>query len=128
MSGLGELERNGGHGVGCFVPAGSYFLRAGAAGAMVAGAWTAYSEVPRVRDREITSEEAMSRVLKNAALGAGAGVVIGAAAHLAKTHPLTGVAAVLAAGAGALYLAGRNQKDVPHGEQAASGATPAESV
>ena len=81
MSGLGELERSGGHGVGCFVPAGSYFLRAGAAGAMVAGAWTAYSEVPRVRDREITSEEAMSRVLKNAALGAGAGVVIGAAAH-----------------------------------------------
>ena len=74
MSGLGELERNGGHGVGCFVPAGSYFLRAGAAGAMVAGAWTAYSEVPRVRDREITSEEALSRVLKNAALGAGAGL------------------------------------------------------
>ena len=39
-----------------------------------------------------------------------------------------GVAAVLAAGAGALYLAGRNQKDVTQGEQTASGASLAESV
>jgi hypothetical protein len=126
MNGMGELQRFGEYGIGCFVPAGPYLLRVGAAGAMVAGAWTAYSDLARVRDGKISSNEAISRAVKNAALGAGAGVAIGAAAHLARTYPLTGVAAVLAVGAGALYLAGRNRSEEPQGDRATSDASPTE--
>lgn len=124
MNSLGELQRGGDFDIGYFVPSGPYFLRAGAAGAMVAGGWTAFSDVLRVRDQEITSQEAISHVVRNAALGAGAGVLIGAAAHLARAYPVTGVAAVLAVGAGALYLAGRTRKE---SDQAAS-PSPSESA
>ena len=103
-----------------FIPSGPYLLSAGAAGAMIAGGWTAFSDVLRVRDQEIASEEAIYHTLRSAALGAGAGLLIGAAAHVARTHPLTGVAAVLAVGAGALYLAGRNQGDREPAAQPAS--------
>ena len=124
MNSLGELQRGGDFDIGYFVPSGQYFLRAGAAGAMVAGGWTAFSDVLRVRDQEITSQEAISRAIRNAALGAGAGVLIGASAHLARAYPVTGVAAVLAVGAGALYLAGRTRTQ---SDQAAS-PSPSESA
>ena len=55
MNSLGELQRGGDFDIGYFVPSGPFFLRAGAAGAMVAGGWTAFSDVLRVRDQEITS-------------------------------------------------------------------------
>ena len=93
---------------------------------MVASGWTAFSDVLRVRDQEITSREAISHVVRNAALGAGAGVLIGAAAHLARSYPLTGVVAVLAVGTGALYLAGQSQKQEPQGDQDASAPSPSE--
>jgi ABC-type Mn2+/Zn2+ transport system permease subunit len=124
MNSLGELQRGGDFDIGYFVPPGPFFLRAGAAGAMVAGGWTAFSDILRVRDQEITSREAISHVVRNAALGAGAGVLIGAAAHLARAYPVTGVAAVLAVGAGALYLAGRTRTQ---SDQAAS-PSPSESA
>ena len=103
-----------------FIPPGPYLLRAGAAGAVIAGGWTAFSDVLRVRDQEIASTDAIYHTIRNAALGAGAGVLIGAAAHFARTHPLTSVATVLAVGAGALYLAGRNQGDREPAAQTAS--------
>ena len=128
MNSLGELQRGGDFGIGYFVPSGPYLLGAGATGAMVAGGWTALSDVLRVRDQEITSEEAITHAIRNAALGAGAGVLIGAAAHLARAYPLTGVAAVLAVGAGALYLAGRSRKEEPQADQAASAPSASESA
>ncbi len=93
-----------------FVPHGSYLLTAGAAGAMFGGGWTALTGTTRVRDREISREEAIARMVKNAAIGAGAGVLIGTAAHFAKAYPLSTVTVVLAAGAVALYLAERGQE------------------
>ena len=128
MNNLGELQHGGQFAIGCLVPSGPYLLRAGAAGAMIAGGWTAFSDVTRVRDGEIDAETAITHALKNAALGAGAGAMIGVAAHLARSYPLTGVAAVLAAGAGALYLAGRSQKQEPHGDQATSAPSTSESA
>lgn len=110
MNNLSELRHSSHFDIHQVMPSGAYLVRAGAAGAMVAGGWTAFSDVLRVRNHEITSQEAISRAVKNAALGAGAGAFIGAASHLARTYPLMGVAAVLAAGAGALYVAGRAQE------------------
>lgn len=40
-------------------------------------------------------------------MGASAGVAVSLAARVARRYPVTGLAAVLAVGAGALYLAGR---------------------
>lgn len=120
MNNSDELQCGDCFETGYFIPPGPYLLRAGAAGAMIAGGWTAFSDVLRVRDQKLATEEAISHTIRNAALGAGAGVLIGAAAHFARTHPLTGVVTVLAVGAGALYLAGRNQGEREPSVQPAS--------
>lgn len=90
------------------LPSGNQVLRNGAAGAMLASALTAITDVPRVRAGTVSRERALSHALRNAAVGAGAGVLAGAAAHLARRHPVAGVVTMLAAGAGAVYLAARS--------------------
>ncbi|ODR95267.1 hypothetical protein AUC70_06140 [Methyloceanibacter stevinii] len=98
------------------LPAGPYLLRTGATGAMIAGGWAAVTDLRRMREGEISRDEAIKHTVTNAAIGAGAGVLVGTAAHLARNHPLAGVAVVLAAGAGALYLAGQEKSEGPTGE------------
>lgn len=112
MSSAYNIQYYDNYGARLCVPPASYLIRAGATGAMVAGGWAAYSDLSRVKKQEISREEAVSRTLTGAAVGAGAGVLVGTAAHLARCHPMVGLAAVLAAGAGALYLAGSGTKQM----------------
>ncbi|MGC9449413.1 hypothetical protein [Cereibacter sphaeroides] len=92
------------------VPPADALLRAGATGAMAATVWSVYSQSPSVTDGSIPRNSAISQAMKHAAIGAGAGVVIGTAAHVARRTPLLGLAGVIAACVGALYLAGRGRK------------------
>ena len=94
------------------VPSADALLRAGATGAMTAAVWSVYSQTGAVNSGSVSREAAIAQTLKHAAVGAGAGVVLGGAAHLARRTPLLGLAAVIAAGVGALYLAGRGTKAV----------------
>jgi hypothetical protein len=96
-----------GPGIRQYVPPGGYLLHVGAVGAMAGGGWAAFSDISRVRNQQISRNEAISHTVTNAAIGAGAGLVVGAAAYLARHHPLAGTVAVLAVGVGALYLAGK---------------------
>ncbi|MCB9959728.1 MAG: hypothetical protein H6843_14120 [Rhodospirillaceae bacterium] len=89
------------------LPLGTQLLRAGATGAMVGGGLSVAGDLARVRDQQISRDEAVSRAARKAAMGASAGVAVSLAARVARRHPVTGLAAVLAFGAGALYLAGR---------------------
>lgn len=87
----------------------SDLLRLAAAGAMVGGAWSVFTDAGRVRAEELSLPDAVRHTVQNAAIGAGAGMVVGAAACVAKTHPGIGVLAVLTLGVGALYLAERSR-------------------
>ncbi|MEG6508989.1 hypothetical protein V6C03_08395 [Methyloligella sp. 2.7D] len=102
---------------GAAIPAGPMLVRSAAAGAMIAGGWTAVTDLRRMRDDEISRDEAIKHTLCNTAFGAGAGVLLGSAAHLARNYPLAGVAVVLAAGSGALYLAGQKKAKAENGEE-----------
>lgn len=82
---------------------------------MIAGGWAAVTDLRRMREGELTRDEAIKHTVTNAAIGAGAGVLAGTAAHLVRNHPLTGVAVVLAVGAGALYMAGQEKANEPAG-------------
>lgn len=89
------------------VPNGSQILRAGVSGAAIAGTWTAIYETMRVRNNEITTEEAIRTTATSAAIGAGAGAVAHIASHVARGVPILGLAAVAAI---VLYLASTSTK------------------
>lgn len=83
------------------VPAGGDILRAGVSGAAIAGTWTAIYEAMRVRNNEITTEEAVRTTAASAAIGAGAGAVAHVASQAARSVPILGLAALAAV---VLYL------------------------
>lgn len=89
------------------VPSGNQIFRAGVSGAAIAGTWTAIYETMRVRNNEITAEEAIRTTATSAAIGAGAGAVAHIAAHLARGVPILGLGAVAAL---VLYLVSTPKK------------------
>ncbi|MGD9919027.1 MAG: hypothetical protein AB7U46_13495 [Paenirhodobacter sp.] len=98
-------------------------IRAGINGAAIAAAWTAASEVMRVRNGECTTQEALQTTVNSAVIGAGAGAVASAASHVARAMPIWGLALVVL-GAGAVYLSGKPR--APSAVAASGSATPRE--
>ena len=92
------------------VPSGDQIIRASVSGAAIAGAWTGVYEAIRVRNDEITAEEALRATASSAAIGAGAGAIAVVASHVARSMPLLGLAARAAS---ALYLASSAKKPTP---------------
>lgn len=89
------------------VPSGGAVVRAGLSGAAIAGAWTGIHEAIRVRNGEISSEEAVRTTLNSAAIGAGAGTVATVVGHVARSMPLLALAG---AAVGLVYLANQAPK------------------
>lgn len=89
------------------VPSGNQIFRAGVSGAAIAGTWTAIYETMRVRNNEITMEQAIRTTASSAAIGAGAGAVAHVAAHLARGVPILGLGALAAL---VLYLVSTPKK------------------
>ncbi|PTQ71889.1 hypothetical protein [Celeribacter persicus] len=94
------------------LPDASQIMRSGVNGAAITGAWTAINETIRVRNGEITTEEAVKATANSAAIGAGAGAVASVASHIARSIPLSSLA-LIALGAGVLYLSKQSKKTTP---------------
>ena len=91
-------------------PDGGELLRASVSGAAIAGSWAAIYEAIRVRNNEITAEEAVRITVGSAAVGAGAGAVAQIASHVARSIPLLGLAALAA---GVVYFASTSPGSAP---------------
>lgn len=89
------------------LPGGGAVMRAGFSGAAIAGAWTGIYEAVRVRNGEISSEDAVRTTLNSAAIGAGAGTVATVVGHVARSMPLLALAG---AAVGLIYLANQSAK------------------
>lgn len=92
------------------IPNAGEILRASASGAAIAGTWTAIYETMRVRNKEITAEEAIRYTANSAAVGAGAGAVAHIASQVARNIPLLGLAALAA---GVVYIASTSHQAGP---------------
>ncbi len=88
-------------------PATDTIVRAGLNGAAITGAWTAINEVIRLRNNEITADEALRSTGNSAAIGAGAGAVATIASHVARNAPVLGLALLAA---GVFFFANRAKK------------------
>ncbi len=93
------------------IPPTGEILRAGASGAAIAGTWTAIYETVRVRNNEITADEAIQATAKSAVVGAGAGAVAHLASHIARSVPMIGLAALAI---GAVYFASASHAPAAH--------------
>lgn len=88
---------------GLFPPV-STILQAGTFGAALGGITAGVMELTRVKRGEITSEEAVGNVAKSTAQSAATMAVASIAGHMVRAHPLIGIAALAAAGVGAVMM------------------------
>jgi hypothetical protein len=65
---------------------------------------TGVMEMARVKQGEISTDEAIRNLVKSSAQGAATMVVASVAAHVVRSHPVFGLAALAAAGIGAFML------------------------
>ncbi len=86
------------------LPRASSVLQAGAFGATLGGLSTGVMELARVRQGQITRQQALENVVKSSAQGAATMAVASVASQMVRAHPLFSVAALAAAGIGALAL------------------------
>ena len=86
-------------------------VQAGAFGAALGGMTAGVAEMARVRQGEITTEQAMENVVKSSAQSAATMAVASVAAQVVRSHPVFGFVALATAGLGAfLLLSGPNKK------------------
>ena len=79
-------------------------VQAGAFGAALGGMTAGVTEIGRVRQGEITSEQAMENMVKSSAQSAATMAVASVAAQMVRAHPVVGFLALAAAGLGAFLL------------------------
>ena len=94
------------------MPTASQVVRAGASGAAIAAAWTGVNETMRVRNHEITTDEAVRTTVNSAAIGAAAGAVAQVASTVARGLPPLGLA-LLALGVGVVYFSNSRKPAAP---------------
>ena len=94
------------------LPSMSSVVQAGAFGAALGGVTTGVQEMARVKQGEITTDEAIENVVKSSAQGATTMAVASVAAQVVRSHPVFGFIALAAAGIGAfVLLSGGNKKN-----------------
>lgn len=108
--------------------------QAGAFGAILGGVTSGVAEFARVRQGEISTDEAVETVVKSSAQSAATMAVASVAAHVVRSHPVFGVLALAAAGVGAFLVLGNAKRTQPQPREAkpavepdgasVSGATP----
>lgn len=79
-------------------------VQAGAFGAVLGGMGAGVVELARVKQGEITSNEAVRNVVKSSAQGAATMAVASLAGQVVRSHPVVGVIVLAAAGIGALTV------------------------
>ena len=95
------------------LPSMSSVVQAGAFGAALGGVTTGVQEMARVKQGEITTDEALENVVKSSAQGATTMAVASVAAQVVRSHPVFGFIALAAAGIGAfILLSGGNKKKI----------------
>lgn len=93
------------------LPRASTVIQAGAFGATLGGVTAGVSEIARVKQGEITTDQAIENVVKSSAQGAATMAVATVAAQVVRSHPVFGFVALAAAGLGAFYvLSGAGKK------------------
>ncbi len=97
------------------LPSTSSVVQAGAFGAALGGVTTGVQEIARVQRGEITTGEAVERVVKSSAQGAATMAVASVAAQVVRSHPVFGFIALAAAGIGAFVLLS-GARETPAGE------------
>lgn len=103
-----------GTGAGPLFPSVGAIVQAGAFGAALAGVTTGVLELARVKQGEITTDEALQAVVKSSAQGAATMAVASIAAHVVRAHPVFGFIALASAGIGAfVLLSGANAPAAP---------------
>lgn len=97
------------------LPSMSSVVQAGAFGAALGGVTTGVQEMARVKQGEITTDEAIENVVKSSAQGATTMAVASVAAQVVRSHPVFGFIALAAAGIGAFVLlsGGSKKKTAP---------------
>lgn len=91
------------------LPSVGTIVQAGAFGAALGGMTTGVMEMARVKQGEITSDEAIRNVVKSSAQGAATMAVASVASQVVRSHPVFGIIALAAAGIGAfVILSGAN--------------------
>lgn len=102
------------------LPSVSSVVQAGAFGAALGGMTTGVMEMARVKQGEITTEEAIRNVVKSSAQGAATMAVASVASQVVRSHPVFGFIALAAAGIGAfVILSGANAGPAAHAAPAA---------
>lgn len=95
-----------------FLPSLSGVVQAGAFGAALGGVTTGVQDMARVKQGEITTDEAIDNVVKSSAQGAMTMAVASVAAQVVRSHPVFGFIALAAAGIGAFsLLSGKSKKE-----------------
>lgn len=93
------------------LPSPAAVAQAGIFGAALGGMTTGVMELARLKQGEITGEQAMENVVKSCAQSAATMAVASVAAHVVRSHPLFGALALAAAGVGAFtMLSGAGKK------------------
>ena len=105
------------------LPKWSSVAQAGAFGAILGGVTSGVTEFARVRQGEISTEEAVETVVKSSAQSAATMAVASVAAHVVRSHPVFGVLALAAAGLGAFLVLG-NAKKAPQSARAGAAVDP----
>ncbi len=96
------------------LPSASSVVQAGAFGAALGGMTTGVMEMARVKNGEITTDEAIQNVVKSSARSAATMAVASVASQVVRSHPVFGFIALAAAGIGAfVMLSGPNGKTSP---------------
>lgn len=86
------------------LPSVASVVQAGAFGAALGGIGTGVSELARVKQGEISSDEAIRNIVKSSAQGATTMAVASVAGHMVRAHPVVGIVVLAAAGIGALTV------------------------
>ncbi len=112
------------------LPSVASVVQAGAFGAALGGIGTGVSELARVKQGEIGSDEAIRNVVKSSVQGATTMAVASVAGHMVRAHPVVGFVVLAAAGVGALTVLSnvKPKKKAPVAKAhraGAPGATPA---
>ncbi len=100
----GAAGNNGGQEGRSMLPSPGAVLQAGAFGAALGGITAGVTETARVKQGEITTDEAVSNVIKSTGQSAVTMIVASVAGQVVRSHPLIGLAALAAAGIGAVVM------------------------
>ncbi len=95
------VQAQAGRGAGSLLPGAGSVVQAGAFGAALGGMTTGVAEMARVRQGQISTEEATRNVVRSSAQGAATMAVAAVAGQLVRSHPMFSFIALAAAGIGA---------------------------